>query len=145
MRAFSILLLAVGGLAISGCQTMHSVTNVFSGSSKDEAAAAAPAAPTAVAAVDPSAPGPSTKNGLSGTSSDALRAAWGEPSLKRTDNGAEMWQYAGSSCTLLVYLYPGASAGLSVTHAEAVPGGADEAAVNACAKASGKPSLKPVS
>jgi hypothetical protein len=72
---------------------------------------------------------------------DALRSAWGEPTLKRSEPGAELWQYGGTGgCTLLVYLYAG-----TITHAEAVPGGADEAAVAACAKASGKPPLKPIS
>jgi hypothetical protein len=77
--------------------------------------------------------------------SDGLRAAWGEPSMKRTETGAELWQYGGNSCTLLVYLYPGAGDVLTVSRAEALPGGTDDAAVSACAKAAGKPPLKPIS
>lgn len=82
-----------------------------------------------------------------GMSGETLRALWGEPSLKRTETGAEMWQYGGggATCTLLVYLYPSAANTLAVTHAEAVPGGADEATIAACAKAAGKPPLKPIS
>lgn len=144
MRTVSALLLTVAGVAISGCQTLHSVTGVFSsGSSTGDSTAPAPAAANA-AAPTTSASEPA-KGGLKGMSSDALRSAWGEPSLKRGENGAEMWQYAGSNCTLLIYLYPGAGSGLTVSHAEAVPGGADDAAVTACAKAAGKPSLKPIS
>ena len=69
----------------------------------------------------------------------------GEPSLKRKDLGSELWQYAGKGCTLLIYLYPSSGGGMTVSHAEAVPGGSDDAAIDACAKAAGKPSIKPVS
>ena len=145
MRTASVLLLTVAGAAMSGCQTMNSVTGVFSsGSSTSESTPAPPAPVSAVAATDTSAT-TAAKNGLTGMTSDALRSAWGEPSLKRGENGAEMWQYTGSNCTLLIYLYPGAGSGMAVSHAEAVPGGADDAAVTACAKAAGKPSLKPIS
>lgn len=120
-------------LPLAGCQTLNDV--VGSGSSRENPppAAAAPA-PAPVG-------GPISTGGLRGMSADALRSAWGEPSLKRSETGAEMWQYAGTgNCTLLVYVYSGA-----VTHAEAVPGGTSDQAVEACARASGKPSLKPVS
>ena len=46
---------------------------------------------------------------------------------------------------MLVYLYPSSSGTMTVSHAEAVPGGSDEAAIDACAKAAGKPAIKPVS
>lgn len=82
---------------------------------------------------------------MTGTSSEALLAAWGEPTLKRADNGVELWQYRATSCTLLLYLYPGAGGSWTISHAEAVPGGADETAIQNCAKAAGKPLLKPVS
>lgn len=146
MRTISILLLTTAAIAISGCQTMNSMTGgVFSSSSPSREETSTPEpAPATVASTQPTAP-IAAKNGFAGVTSDALRSAWGEPSLKRNESGAEMWQYAGSSCTLLVYLYPGSGAGLTVSHAEAVPGGADDAAVSACAKASNKPSLKPVS
>jgi hypothetical protein len=79
-------------------------------------------------------------------SGDALRAAWGEPSLKRSETGAEMWQYGGQgNCTLLIYLYVNASSVMTVTHAEAVPGGSSDSVVADCAKAAGKPPLKPIS
>lgn len=122
--------LVVGALTLAGCQTLSSV--VGSGSdAKPEAIAPAAPAPAA-------APANASMMGMTG---EALRSLWGEPTLKRTEPGAEMWQYGGTGgCTLLVYLYADA-----VAHAEAVPGGADEAAIAACAKASGKPLLRPVS
>lgn len=126
MRRFGLV---IGAFALAGCQTLNSV--VGSGSdAKPEAAPPTAAAPAA-------APGNASMKGMTG---DTLRSLWGEPTLKRTEPGAEMWQYSGTGgCTLLVYLYAD-----GVALAEAVPGGADEAAVTACAKASGKPSLKPI-
>lgn len=119
-------------LALGGCQTLNDAVSGSDSAVPDAPVLAAPP-PTAVAA-------PSTGS-LRGMSGDTLRSLWGEPSLKRAEPGAELWQYGGTGgCTLLVYLYSG-----TVTHAEAVPGGADEASVTACAKASGKPPLKPIS
>ena len=129
MRAFLCAAVAAGLLA--GCQTLSGV--VGSDAKTEETPSPAPPAPAAV-----SAPANASMAGMTG---DTLRSLWGDPTLKRTESGAELWQYGGSGgCTLLVYLYSG-----TVTHAEAVPGGADEAAVVACAKASGKPPLKPIS
>lgn len=126
-------------LAVAGCQTIGL---------SDGAPPSEPAVVTAPPAVAPSAAPAvaASSNGLVGMTGDALRAAWGEPSLKRNESGAEMWQYGGhGNCTLLVYLYANASSVMAVTHAEAVPGGSGEAVVAECAKAAGKPSLKPVS
>ena len=126
-------------LALAGCQTMG-----LSGDTPSEpAAAASTPAPTAAAPAAPAATAAS--NGIVGMTGEALQAAWGEPSLKRTETGTEMWQYGGrGNCTLLVYFYANASSVMTVKHAEAVPGGADEAAIANCAKAAGKPSLKPI-
>ena len=126
------VLAGIVAIALGGCQTMG---GIISSGDEPKPAAPVPAAPSAVVASS------EQTGSLKGMAGDRLRALWGEPTLKRTEPGAEMWQYGGSSgCTLLVYLYGG-----TVTHAEALPGGADEAAVSACAKASGKPSLKPIS
>jgi hypothetical protein len=124
---------------LAGCQTM--------GLGGSEPAEKAPVVAPPPAAAVPSTPvAPVVSNGIIGMSGEALRAAWGEPALKRTETGAEMWQYGGQgSCTLLVYFYGNAATAMTVAHAEAVPGGSDEAALTACAKASGKPSLKPIS
>lgn len=140
MRAVSAT--AFAALLLSGCQTMNEVASVVTGPSSPAPPVAAPPAPAVTAA--PTAPTRAT--GMIGMTGDALRDAWGEPSLKRTENGAELWQYgSGRTCTLLVYLYPSAASAMAVSHAEALPGGTDEAALAACAKAAGKPPLKPIS
>lgn len=126
-------------LAIAGCQTVG-----LGGGSAPSEPTTAPTPP----AIAPSAATdvPASSNGLVGMTGDALRSAWGEPSLKRPEAGAEMWQYGGQgNCTLLIYLYTNASSVMTVTHAEAVPGGSSESVVADCAKAAGKPPLKPIS
>lgn len=137
MRLFAACL--AGAVMLSGCQTISDVTGGGGSSSTS--------APPAAATMTPSAPASSgAPNASAGITSDRLRDLWGEPTLKRNETGAELWQYAGSgNCTLLVYLYPGPGSTMTVTHAEALPGGAGEEAVNACARAAGKPPLKPIS
>ncbi len=126
-------------LALAGCQTMG-----LSGGDPSEPVA--DPTPARVAAPPSTGVAPTANTGLIGMTGDALRAAWGEPALKRTETGAEMWQYGGQgNCTLLIYLYANASSVMAVTHAEAVPGGGDETAVANCAKAAGKPPLRPIS
>ena len=45
----------------------------------------------------------------------------GEPSLKRSDAPAQLWQYRTASCALNLFLYPTAGpSSLSVSHYEAV-------------------------
>ncbi len=138
------LALLIATSMLAGCQTVNSTWHSVAGSdapaqpqSTEPQAAAAPAPQTAM--VTPTAPSPGT---LKGQSAEALHAMWGEPSLKRKDLGSEMWQYAGKGCTLLVYLYP-SNGTLTVSHAEAVPGGAGNEAIAACAKATGKEPVKP--
>jgi hypothetical protein len=135
MRTSSVVVGLLAAAMLGGCQTVNDLVGP----------GAPPAAPT-VTSEAPPAPAPSTapvapQTSLSGMSADRLRALWGEPTLKRTEPGAELWQYSGGGgCTLLVFVYAG-----SITRAEAVPGGADEATVAACARAAGKPALAPVS
>lgn len=43
---------------------------------------------------------------LVGKGPAALRDMLGEPQLLRRDQGAEVWQYAGETCVLFLYLYP---------------------------------------
>lgn len=137
MRAIAMVATIAAAMALAACQTLG-----LTSSSPATSEGASPAAPAA-AVVAPAAT--SSKAGLAGTTSEALLAAWGEPTLKRSDNGVELWQYRATNCTLLIYLYPGAGSGWTVSHAEAVPGGADEAAIQDCAKAAGKSPLKPIS
>jgi hypothetical protein len=74
-------------------------------------------------------------------------ALWGEPVLRRKDIGSELWTYnkGGATCSVLLYLYPGSDGRMTVKRSEAVPGGSDESAIDACAKTNNLPSLKPVS
>lgn len=145
MRASMRLAAILAAGALGACQTMSDVASVVTGGPGEQAKP--PAEAVRPAAATETAPAAPVTGSLMGMSGETLRALWGEPSLKRTETGAEMWQYGGGSatCTLLVYLYPSAANTLAVTHAEAVPGGADEATVAACAKAAGKPPLKPIS
>jgi len=141
-----VAVLAVAAVALSACQTVNSTWNgiTSSGAPSHEPSAAPappPAAPPQTAMATPTGPSGS----LSGQSGEALQALWGEPSLKRKDLGSELWQYAGKGCTVLVYLYPSNSGVLTVNHAEAVPGGKSEEAIATCAKAAGKPPIKPTS
>lgn len=135
---------ALAALALGGCQTIG-LSSSGDAASSDEIAMATPpmqAPPT----VTPS-PAPYAGTGLVGMTADTLKSLWGEPALARKEAGAEMWQYGGQGrCTLLVYLYAnGGASVMTVTHAEAVPGGSDEAAIAACAKSAGMPPVKPVS
>lgn len=143
MRALKSLSVVAAASLLAGCQTLNDVASVVTGPG-EEKPIVQEAAPPAIASTAPAAP---VTGSLIGMQADTLRSLWGEPSLKRNETGAEMWQYGGgaANCTLLVYLYPGAANAMTVTHAEAVPGGADEATIAACAKAAGKPPLKPLS
>lgn len=137
MRRF--VLAAVAALSLVGCQTVNDLTGGSSAPVEAPKTALPAPAPMPAAPVAPA-------TGMIGMTADALRAAWGDPSLKRNETGAELWQYGdGGNCTLLVYLYANASNVMTVTYAEAVPGGSDEAVVAACAKTAGKPPLKPIS
>lgn len=148
MRFGVLISVALLANSIAGCQTINDVANSVTGPgsvNNTQPEASAPdivAAPTGPAATEPRTA--ALSGGLAGMTADALRAAWGEPVLKRAESGSELWQYGGPDCSLLLYLYPGVGSAMTVSHAEAVPGGADEAAISACAKAAGKPSLKPI-
>ena len=146
MRFSAVATIVLLSGVLTACQTLNAVTESVTGPSGTSETQKTPeTAPTSVAPIGSTPVAARASGGLVGMTSDGLRAAWGEPSLKRTEMGAELWQYGGSTCTLLVYLYADPSNALTVSRAEAVPGGADEAALNACAKAAGKPSLKPIS
>ena len=138
------LVLLFAAVALAGCQTVNSTWgSITSSSTTNEAQQPSPPTAPQMAMMPPAtAPMPGSLKGQTG---ETLQAMWGEPSLKRKDLGSELWQYAGKGCTLLVYLYPSSGGTMTVSHAEAVPGGTDEAAIDACAKAAGKASIKPVS
>lgn len=141
MRRFALPVLLAVAVAASGCQTLNDVTGIGSAKPSEAPIVAPPAAIGTAGNI-----GTGASPTLSGMTGETLRSLWGEPTLKRAETGAELWQYSGQGgCTLLVYLYSGAGSAMIVSHAEASPGGADEAAIAACAKASGKPPLKPIS
>jgi len=138
--------LAVATLLLAGCQTVNGAWNSVT-SSDTTAKAPEPGPPPAPSGSQTAmaAPAGAATASLNGQTGESLNALWGEPTLKRKDLGSELWQYAGKGCTLLVYLYPANGGAMTVSHAEAVPGGSDEAAISACAKAAGKPPIKPIS
>jgi len=143
MRQFALLIVSV---SLAGCQT---VNNTWSNITSDSASTTTQQQPATQAAPQTAMLPPATSTGatgsLKGQTGEAVQALWGEPSLRRKDLGSEMWQYAGKGCTLLIYLYPSSGGTMTVSHAEAVPGGTDDAAIDACAKAAGKAPIKPVS
>jgi hypothetical protein len=142
MRHFALM---VATLLLAGCQTVNSTWSSISSSDPKSQSSERPGAPIGpqTAMLPPQTAGmPGSLNGQTG---EALHALWGEPSLKRKDLGSELWQYAGKGCTLLIYLYPSSGGAMTVSHAEAVPGGTGEAAIDECAKAAGKPPIKPLS
>ena len=59
---------------------------------------------------------------LLGASPEAVRAALGEPVLRREEGPAEVWLYTGGGCQLDIVLYPG-EAGQRVAHVQARAGG----------------------
>ena len=60
-----------------------------------------------------------------------LRDALGAPFLVRRDGPAEVWQFRGDTCTLDLFLYPGADEALAVKHVE-LRGDDTEAERRAC-------------
>jgi len=59
---------------------------------------------------------------LLGASPEAVRAALGEPLLRRSEGPAEVWLYSGGGCQVDIVLYP-ASSGPRVAHVQARAGG----------------------
>jgi len=146
MSVRTVLVAGLVGLSVSGCQTINSVT----GMGGDTPAAPAPAPAIVTAEPAPVAPAASVAKGavtLKGLDSAAVMSLWGEPALRRKDIGSELWTYnkGGAKCSVLLYLYPSGDGRMTVKRSEAVPGGADESAVDACAKTNNLASLKPVS
>jgi hypothetical protein len=132
---------AAGALfVLTGCQTIDDVTGNDASRAPTEQdrpqmTAPSPAAPASAAA----------NSSLTGMGAERLLSLWGEPALRRKDIGSEIWQFGNGKCSVLVYVYPTAQGPLTVSHAEAVPGGRDEASISNCAKSNGLPSLGPVS
>jgi hypothetical protein len=139
MRKVSFVLVA---LMLGGCQSLG-----MGGADDVPAPQPTVTAPPPAMTAPAVAPAPSANTGLIGMTADALKSFWGEPPLRRKEAGAEMWQYGGGgTCTLLVYLYANSASNvMTVTHAEAMPGGSDDASIAACEKSARMPPLKPIS
>lgn len=74
------------------------------------------------AASAPRAQTPRAASALLGASPDAVRAALGEPSLRREEGPAQVWLYAGGGCQIDIVMYP-SEAGPRVAHVQARAGG----------------------
>jgi len=81
------------------------------------AASAAPAAPPPPRR--PGAPAPATAAELMRHTADTVRAALGEPSLRRAEGPAEIWLYEARLCRLDLILYRDGPGPLRVAHAQA--------------------------
>lgn len=141
VRPLAVLAL---GLTLGACQTLSSLT----GSAPQSATAPTPVPVVADTGPRPPAPpaGARAGVGLQGLDAARLLSLWGEPRLRRKEQGAELWTWSvpGARCTLLVHLYPGPGGGLAVMRGEALPGGTDDGAIAACARANRLPAPQPV-
>lgn len=93
------------------------------------AAAPTPATEAAVAAPPPRLPGgqaPAAASALMQQPADAVRAALGEPSLRRAEGPlAEIWLYEAPRCRLDIILYREAGGPFRVAHAQARAAGVE--------------------
>jgi hypothetical protein len=73
--------------------------------------------------------GPLTPESLLGVAPAALSARLGAPAFKRTEPGAEVWQYGGADCALFIYFYKTGGGALASTYVDArkTTGGAFDA------------------
>lgn len=125
-RAFA-LTLACASLLLAACETAPGAR---------AAGAASEATGTRAMFAGPRRSGPVPELAeLMGAGPERLDALLGAPTLRRKDIGAELWQYAAPECTLLLFLYPGASGAYAVAHVAASPNAASDAALKACVRA----------
>jgi len=84
-----------------------------------------PALPPAVPPPPPPPPKRLATADLVGRPGTDINRLFGQPRLLRREAPAEVWQFPGATCTLLVFLYPDevsrASDQLVVQHVDAVP------------------------
>ena len=76
-------------------------------------------------------PRPSAGSGFVGATPEALRAALGEPLLRRNEGPAQIWLYAGGGCQLDIVFYTG-EAGPRVAHLQARAGGITQRSEASC-------------
>lgn len=87
--------------------------------------------PAAVARRAGTGPAPD-QQALLGKIGPEVATLLGKPSLLRQEIGAQVWQYAGASCVLLLYLYQDDENAYRVTHVEARPRRGGVSDVDAC-------------
>jgi len=113
-RADSVLkYLVLGGLfaammLVAACSEMVGIGR-FDGPAEPELAAVAPMPQGSGLA--PAA--------IMGKGAGEVESLLGQPSLLREEPGAQVWQYASTSCVLLLYLYADELDSYRVTHMEA--------------------------
>jgi hypothetical protein len=76
-------------------------------------------------------PRPPAGSGFIGATPEALRAALGEPLLRRNEGPAEIWLYAGGGCQLDVVFYA-TETGARVAHIQARAGGIAQRSEASC-------------
>jgi len=89
--------------------------------------------------------GPLTPQSLLGVAPSALSARLGEPSFKRTEPGAEVWQYGGKACALFVYFYKTSGGALSSAYVDARRNAGGAADTSSCLAEVSAKRLAPVS
>ncbi|MBS7790747.1 hypothetical protein KTR66_12115 [Roseococcus sp. SDR] len=82
-------------------------------------------------AAAPHAGHPHQAASLLGATPEAVRAALGEPMLRRAEGPAQVWLYSGGGCQLDIVLYAGAS-GPRVAHVQARAGGLAQRSEASC-------------
>ena len=85
----------------------------------------------ATAPAKPKRTGPApTEAALMGKQGSDIENLLGAPTLLRREDGAQVWQYAGERCVLLLYLYQQTDSAYRVSYLEARPrpGGASDVA-----------------
>lgn len=88
---------------------------------EEEQVAALPPPPASVVDAEAVAAAPDPA-GLLGQPVEAVKAAFGDASLRRREPPAEVWQYRTGACVLDVVLYPdGPEGGLQVAHVDLRP------------------------
>ena len=124
-RALALLLLCAS-FALASCESMPS--------SRAPAASAATGTRAMFSGPRRSGPIPDL-SALMGAGPEKLSSLLGEPTLRRKDIGAALWQYAAPACTLLLFLYPDAGGNYAVTHIAASPSANSDAALKSCVQA----------
>ncbi len=85
------------------------------------------------AALRPAPKGPApTSQSMMGKDASAIENLLGAPTLLREEVGAQIWQYAGAHCVLLLYLYEDGGKLYRVAHMEARIKGAPNDNVDVC-------------